>query len=315
MNHRFGSLLVCLLVSLAAHLAIIVPTLARVFEAGAQPDDAEETFEPQPLLQPPPEEQRLSLGVEAGAPSTMTWVGYEEYERHMAALAEVEQAAFTDQPVVAAPVEQQPLEPSVIEQAPPEEPKAAEPLPRLGLTSQDLIPLHALLEMAGSFSQQPEPRPQAQPDPQPHLAASAPPAEQTPPQQPVAQQPQTGEPEVGAQADKQSAPSSIIDIPPDQWRLGKPLAAEGLELKPRKADFTLLTLLTAHPANPLVEIVFDQQGVPTRASIVRSTGDKRVDDAILASLYRWRAAGSRLSDVRDGETFAIQLQLLLSRRR
>src|SRR5690606_25572623 len=38
------------------------------------------------------------LGLDALNPSSLTWVGYEQYEEHIAALAEFEQAAFTEHP-------------------------------------------------------------------------------------------------------------------------------------------------------------------------------------------------------------------------
>src|SRR6185503_3485042 len=57
----------------------------------------------------------------------------------------------------------------------------------------------------------------------------------------------TGELRLGAQADKESDASSIVTVPRDQWRLGKPLAGRGIELKPRRPEFTDLMRITSAP--------------------------------------------------------------------
>ena len=114
-------------------------------------------------------------------------------------------------------------------------------------------------------------------------------------------------------ADKESQPTSVIEVTPDQWQLGKPLAAQGLEIKTRRPVFTVLTMMTAAPGNPLCEIKFDRDGIPKSASIVRSSGDQRVDDAILACLYRWRAEGSKLLSLKGNDTIAVKIHMILSR--
>jgi hypothetical protein len=110
-------------------------------------------------------------------------------------------------------------------------------------------------------------------------------------------------------------PTSIIDVPPDQWKLGKPLASQGLELKPRRPTLTVLTMLTAAPGNPLCVIYFNREGVAVKAAILRSSGDNRVDSAILASLYGWRAAGKALETIRDEQPLEVTIRILLTRQR
>ncbi len=148
---------------------------------------------------------------------------------------------------------------------------------------------------------------EAQPQPTPHNPS--PPVE---PQPVIAREPRVGAPNDGAQSDRESDPSSIIDVPRDQWQLGKPLAAHGLEVKPRRPTMPVLTTLTAWPANPLCKVCFDSTGVPKRATLLRGTGDERVDSAIEASLYRWRAAGKPLETLRGEQTFDITIRLLIN---
>ena len=74
-------------------------------------------------------------------------------------------------------------------------------------------------------------------------------------------------------------------------------------------------MMTAAPANPVCLIRFGREGVPLSASILKSSGDQRVDDAILASLYRWRAEGRQLEELRGDETIDVEMRLLLNRRR
>jgi hypothetical protein len=147
-----------------------------------------------------------------------------------------------------------------------------------------------------------------------HQQAQAAPAQpiHTPPMPAVAPRLLAGAPNAGAHSDRESDPSSIIDVPKEQWKEGKPLAARGLEIKPRKPDMPILTSLTAWPANPLCRISFDRAGVPARAVILQSTGDSRVDSAIEASLYRWRASGRQLDELRRGQTVDLTIRLLIN---
>jgi hypothetical protein len=157
-------------------------------------------------------------------------------------------------------------------------------------------------------------RPADQPPPQtqPQAAPQPPGSPPVPPQPAIARVPTSGAPAVGARSDRESDPTSIIEVPRDQWQLGKPLAAEGLEVKPRRPEMTILTTLTAWPRNPVCRISFDSTGVPKRAVIVQSTGDSRVDAAIEASLYRWRASGRKLATLGADETINLTLRLVIN---
>jgi hypothetical protein len=130
----------------------------------------------------------------------------------------------------------------------------------------------------------------------------------------IAAQPINGADEPGIPADKQSSAASALSVQRDQWQLGKPLAGKGLELKPRRPTFTLLTMLTAAPGNPLCEMRFDSSGKVQLARIVESSGDSRVDEAILNSLYDWRASGEELAHLNPGQTYTITMRMVLTRR-
>jgi hypothetical protein len=115
-------------------------------------------------------------------------------------------------------------------------------------------------------------------------------------------------------SDLESDPTSTVDVKWQDLQVGRPLAASGLTLKPRRPEFTLLTRLTAAPANPQVAVRFRANGVPDDARILTSSsGDMRVDEAILNSLYRWRASGKRLEGLAADGTFTIKMRIILSR--
>ena len=127
-----------------------------------------------------------------------------------------------------------------------------------------------------------------------------------PPGPPAPQEPQTGD-----QSDRESDPTSIIDVPPENWRTGKPLAAEGIEIKTRRPVLTELTRLTSALRNPIVEIRFDRTGIPRQTRILQSSGDSRIDGPIMDCLYRWRASGKKLQALPEGELFTLRMKILL----
>jgi outer membrane biosynthesis protein TonB len=149
---------------------------------------------------------------------------------------------------------------------------------------------------------------------------SQPTQEATPPQPPKPQQPAQpseadapptppGEP--ADPSDQESDATSTRDVPLDDIKLGKPFASQGLRIKPRRPEFTTLTMLTAAPHNPLAELRFRRDGKPQRVRILRSSGDARIDEGILNSLYRWRASGKKLQELAKGETIPVRIQITL----
>ncbi|MHC4220268.1 MAG: energy transducer TonB [Planctomycetota bacterium] len=330
-------LLIGILVSVVLHATVLLPALIAIMNSqDIGPGKLLARFEPDDFL--PPEktepEDQVQLGIEESEASTLTWIGHDEYQEHMAALAETEQAAFTTTPPGAQPVEPtelvEPIEPmdSVAEPEPPaetaepQEPttdpleeleswlKATEfgegpaegeptdPNARQRSVEEMLTQLEEMLNQPTSqqqAQQQPaEPQPAQQPQPPVPPAPSAEPTDET-----------------GDPAEQESDATSTVNVPLDNIKLGKPLAAHGLRIKPRKPVFTVLTMLTAAPANPLAELRFRRDGKPQRVRLVESSGDKRIDEAILNSLYRWRASGERLKKLKKNETISITIRIVL----
>ncbi len=118
-------------------------------------------------------------------------------------------------------------------------------------------------------------------------------------------------PTSGNASEMESDPTSKLEVPLADIKLGKPIAGHGLQIKPRRPSFTTLTMLTAAPGNPLVEIRFPRSGRPVLAKILESSGDRRVDEAILNSLYRWRAQGEQLEALGEGQSIPIRLRIML----
>jgi hypothetical protein len=308
----------------------------------------------------------LALGLDSSKEESKVWVGFNEPEKHLAALGEVDQAAFTDEPVGepvprltgAANVDSADAAPSPVSRAndedaqsssSPPDPESPEPSDEsvsdlLGITrlvaSNHLLQRPDITEqsVAGTESQ-PPPSPATQPErpaaprldelarllqqlkeaaEQMHAAseqqsAPSPPLPSAPPsEEAIAMKARSGSRDIGAQSDRESDATSAIDVPREHWQLGKPLAARGLEIKPRRPDVTILTSLTAWPRNPLCRITFQRDGVPKKAELLRNTGDSRVDAAIEASLYRWRAAGKPLEALADGDTIDITIRLVIN---
>jgi len=346
--------------SIAAHVAILPPLVIAVTRASEErplrgTDDVISRLTPPPM-------DIVRLGIDADTPSSMTWIGYEEYEEHLARRSEFEQPAMTDEAAGSPepPAEPQPpteiahdaaseaeptkaaedAEPSP-ETTEPVAPEAAEPITSpaapVGEGAPDASPINTAEEavevapvevaqrvaprfvpLIGPMARQGDDRhegdrPTASPAAEPLRStrddAPAAPASARPATAPV--DPGSNGEEQGDPADKEVDPSSFIEVPESNWKAGKPLAARGLELFPRKPVFTVHTRLTALPHNPLCVIFFDRSGAVREAAIVKSSGDQRVDDAIRASLYFWRAKGEQLDVVAEDDVVEVRIRYVL----
>ncbi len=118
-------------------------------------------------------------------------------------------------------------------------------------------------------------------------------------------------PREGVVADRESPATSRIDVPREQLRPDRPIAREGLEIRPREPRFLSIERLTASPRNPEVRLVFGRDGVPVDAVLLVPTGDQRIDQAILSSLYRWRASGERLAALPEDGTLPLDFRIVL----
>ena len=57
------------------------------------------------------------------------------------------------------------------------------------------------------------------------------------------------------------------------------------------------------------------KAMPMLARILRSSGDRLADQAIVSSLYRWRATGKRLTELTGDQTANVRLRIMITGRR
>ena len=331
--------LIGIVTSLLVHQAVLIPLLVLVMTAHGRWETVQGNFHPKHFRKQPQPPDDVQLGLDEAKPtSTLAWIGYEEYLEHLAVLAEVDQAAFDPNPSVPAPrrpVTDDPAPPAEVAEA---DPTPADPTsPGEEAAAEEAEEALALLEILNEVDAlQPFETGEKAPAAAPEAAASQPDRPQEPAEEarqpaddksqaptksddrkPVEAVPKSGEtePKPGDRADKESDPTSTVEVPIDNIRIGKPLAAHGLQLKPRRPQFTTLTQMTAAPRNPLCELRFRRDGKPQVARILQSSGDPRIDAAIRSSLYRWRATGKRLNELAQGKTVKVTIRIMLSPRR
>ena len=388
------------LVSMAIHafvIALLVGTVAgsvgsKSIERDAPHEDQDE------------EETPEVLGIEESDAETVTWIGYEEYEEHLARLSEVEQAAMVDAPIsggggglagssaagaatpspaplpgerrpsISAPASTVPAPPSdqperliapeirndpatrptetpteadpktpteaETDEVSPEETPTTKPSERDSPRETETEPPETPTETHSNDppektpedtpSEKPTPKPGDTPSPQP-----APSNEPTPTPQPdpseepgdqgedgPGQGPNPADEDPGNESNQDAAPTSTVKTPKENWQNGRPLAAQGLDLQPKRIrpghEIPTLVLANSRLAkNPVIELRFPRwsgrgRGVkPDSAKIVSSTGDATFDGYLLDALYGWLAKGESLKTLEPGETKLVRLTLLM----
>jgi hypothetical protein len=115
----------------------------------------------------------------------------------------------------------------------------------------------------------------------------------------------------GDLSDRESDPTSVLDVPAIHWQNGRPLAAKGIVLRPVRPRFTTLNYVDGVARNPIGELVLGRDGVPQTARIVRSSGNPGADEAIRAALFKWRASGAQLDRLKPGATVTIRLRIVM----
>ena len=113
-------------------------------------------------------------------------------------------------------------------------------------------------------------------------------------------------------SDRDSTPTSIIRVSPEMWKSGKPLAGEGIVLRPRKPSFTANQMVSNAPSDLIAAIHLDNKGIPRDVEPIISTGSPSIDRALISSLYRWRATGEQIDSIDDDETLEIRIHLTFS---
>ena len=249
------------------------------------------------LETPKLEEPEIELGIDNSTTSTLTWIGYDEYEEQRARFSEVEQAEMeaNEQVSPSAPVQEQ------VKQ---------EPKPDKKTIDQYLDSIHNL--PFSKSKNEPEKQQETETAEQPtkvkeeivseEKVKPTVPAEPTEPKEPA-------EPHNNP-SDRDSEATSVIQITPDQWKLGKPLAANGIVLRPKRPSFTANQTVSNIAGNLGADLIINKHGKPTNVVIRVSTGSFSIDRTIESSLYRWRASGEKIDALVGDETITITINIL-----
>ncbi|MGE3107057.1 MAG: hypothetical protein AB7G11_07940 [Phycisphaerales bacterium] len=139
-----------------------------------------------------------------------------------------------------------------------------------------------------------------------HPAVAATPASPAAGGQPV----DPGDP--GIRNDKEADASSTVLTA--EYRNGKVLAGEGLDIKTVRPNFSRYTRVTAAPSNPVVEIWFDRTGVVRNVELKQSSGYRDVDEPVKNAVWAWTARGKVLRELaskRPDGIVKIEITLLL----
>jgi hypothetical protein len=237
------------------------------------------------LETPRVEKPKIELGIDHSKESTLTWIGYEEYEEQRARFAEVEQASMKTKTEVAKPTAFS--MPSFQQMA----------IPVAEMASQLLEALQGI-EISTPAKEVPVIFPEVEVIEEPTLE----------PVEVVEEVPVDGNP-----SDRDSDATSVIKISPDQWRSGKPLASQGIVLRPRRPSFTANQLVINAPSDLVAELHIDRRGKPQDVVILFSTGSPSIDRSLESSLYRWRASGDQIDALEDEETLNITIHITFSK--
>ncbi len=227
------------------------------------------------------EEAEIDLGIDESRESTLTWIGYGEYEEQLARHAEVEQAEMNSEIASASATAK------TITQL-------AQPV--MEMTTQFLEALRTLIITIPSRELQPI-------------------KHETPKEvtvQPIERPAEENQVKI-VSSDRDSEATSIIHVLPEDWTTGKPLAAQGIVLKPKKPKFLPTQLVASRPGNIVADLHFDQRGKPLNVVILLGTGSASINRTIENSLYRWRASGDQIDAIEGEGTVKITIHILFSR--
>lgn len=121
----------------------------------------------------------------------------------------------------------------------------------------------------------------------------------------------------GLAASKESGATSTKKAP--AVRLGKVVAAEGLDIQTKSPRWSYTTMQLRMPRNPVVEITFGPDGKVLRAGFASEggatmdTGFADVDQPLLSAIYSWTARGEKLRDLtRETGEVTVRITVLLA---
>ncbi len=339
-----GGLWAALVLSVAFHLFVLIPIVLLIL---SPPTSAREIANE---IEQTPNERNPSppLGGDEGSPSSLVWIGYDTYQEHLAELADVEQAAFTPSPAGAPnaqPMTAQPATPgqedtgqdqqtsnvgselaTADQPAQPEtEQEQDEAQQSQGLVKAPLSEFgNQVLKMAPVIGTGPLiflPLPEAtqssdttkeQPTPSPNQTKQ----ETAAPGQ--TESPEAKEVQPGTPADRESDATSTLKVPIEKWKIGRPLQAEGYKILTTKPQLTPLQQVSGTLGMrqfPVVEIVFLTNGRPDDVRVIQSSGNKRADEILRQSVFKWRAQGKALEERAKDDPLIVRIQITFTRRR
>ena len=267
----------------------------------------------------PSEEERIRLGIEESQASTITWLGFEEPTPHEAPEGVIDQAEFAigDTPQGGAEVGPtvSPTNDGAIREA--VQQRLASLMDSILRTTESVENALgvAQAETAVATSDDGAEAVEESPRPESQTGGGGAASGQTPAAGVGDGEPGDGEPEAEAGNSDRESPATAVKKP-TRVEPGQPAAAEGLEIKTVRPQWTHYTRLTARPGNPIVVVHFDAAGKVARASFKRSTGTKDVDGPLLDAVYRWHATGEALAELGgEGEEETIELEFEIVLRR
>ena len=307
-------LAVGVVVSVALHVAA-VPVVVRSTIGRRAPD---RMAQPRRVDEPDPQK----VGQDNAAASSVAWISHRDFQDLLARQGRVDQPALQQKvepvedadtpadPTPAAPAALHPVITAVAEPPSPQQPIEAV---RSGAAAPVAVPLKAAADWVlaavvpnlaittGAVSPDPSPvAPQHQPP------APRPDTHREP--QPAVETLTEPKPTSAAKSDAQSPPVRLTEDA-IKVRPGKVIVGEGIEIRPARPRFSVVTLVSAIPNNPRARLNFDRDGKVVAVELLTSTGYTDLDGPIEASLYKWRARGPRLEKLTTG--FEIEVELIL----
>lgn len=290
------------IVAVAVNVLMLVGLDRGIGAAG--PTDAVARTDRQQML---PEMRELALGQDASVVSTVSWVAYDDFRQLLA------RQSTTRQPAVQRDVDPVPNAEPVLDPTPaaPPSPVVA---PGAAAEQVQVTPPPELTRLPSATSLPPM---RASPDGRVPQAVLRAPDRQAP-DEPVTQEmpEQTQVTAGGAPARPTSAPRDEREADPTDfahsWRVmpGGVLVGQGLEIQTARPVMSIVGQLTSIPRNAIISVSFDRQGDAVDAQMVRSTGYKDWDAAIIASLYKWKAKGEALEKAQPHLTITLPFKFL-----
>ncbi len=278
MNRERVTIFIALGLSLLIHI-ILVPAIFAHQPLTATGEQTKSTH-----IETPDRDVEERLGIDESKSSTLTWIGYKEYELHRAQESIVEQAATTT-------------------------------------TKQKPAPTHSIQELLQDIQVPVESMTEQLLQAIGELHISIPTRDLPPSDTPVVEVSEATVEVVieeddiddGVESDSDSIPTSIVRVNKELWKSGKPIAGEGVVLKPRKPSFTSQQMVSNSPSDLLVELHIDRDGKPSDVVLLIGTGSPSIDRTLISSLYRWRASGEHIDAMGEDDVFKIVVHLTFAR--